>query len=157
MIVCVDTQYAIGYENNLLYNFKEDMIRFKNLTLGKKVVMGRKTWESLPKKLPNRENIVITNNFISDADLCCNVQEIINRSKQEDYIIIGGASIYYQFKDYVDIIELTYVRDCKKFDTDIKWLENHLKDYTIKNENNIIDIDRTDNLSKKISFITYIK
>ena len=118
---------------------------------------GRKTWKSLPKKLPNRENIVITNNFISEADLCCNVEEIIKRSKQEDFIIIVGASIYQQFKDYVDIIELTYVIDCKKFDTNIKWLEKHLKDYTIKNENNIISLDRTDNISKKISFITYIK
>ena len=61
-IVAVDENYGIGYNNKLLCNLAEDLKHFKNLTTNNIVVMGRKTWDSLPKKpLPNRTNIVITN------------------------------------------------------------------------------------------------
>ena len=64
-IVCVDNNWAIGNQNNLLFNIKEDMARFKDITMGKTIVYGRKTLESFPglKPLPGRKNIVMTRNF----------------------------------------------------------------------------------------------
>ena len=63
VIVAYDEKRAIGFENKLLYHIKNDMIRFKNLTMGHTVIMGRKTFESLPNgALPGRRNIVITHN-----------------------------------------------------------------------------------------------
>ena len=62
-IVAIDENYGIGYNNELLCSIKEDLERFKKLTTNNVVVMGRKTWDSLPKKpLPNRTNVVVTNN-----------------------------------------------------------------------------------------------
>ncbi len=64
-IVCVDNNWAIGNQNNLLFNIKEDMSRFKDITMGKTIVYGRKTLESFPgmKPLPGRKNIVMTRNM----------------------------------------------------------------------------------------------
>lgn len=64
-IVCVDNNWAIGNQNNLLFNIKEDMARFKDITMGKTIVYGRKTLESFPgmKPLPGRKNIVMTRDF----------------------------------------------------------------------------------------------
>ncbi len=64
-IVCVDNNWAIGNQNNLLFNIKEDMARFKDVTMGKTIVYGRKTLESFPgmKPLPGRKNIVMTRDF----------------------------------------------------------------------------------------------
>lgn len=64
-IVCVDNNWAIGNQNNLLFNIKEDMARFKDITMGKTIVYGRKTLESFPgmKPLPGRKNIVMTRNM----------------------------------------------------------------------------------------------
>lgn len=64
-IVCVDKNWAIGNNNNLLFNIKEDMARFKDITMGKTIVYGRKTLESFPgmKPLPGRKNIVLTRDF----------------------------------------------------------------------------------------------
>ena len=64
-IVSVDNNWAIGNQNNLLFNIKEDMARFKDITMGKTIVYGRKTLESFPgmKPLPGRKNIVMTRDF----------------------------------------------------------------------------------------------
>lgn len=158
MIVCADTQFAIGKDNDLLYNFKEDMQRFKCLTKNKTVVMGRKTWESLPSKLPNRKNVVISSTYIENADyVTTNISDILEMSKNEDIFIIGGASIYSIFRDYADKIEYTKVYDNKPYDTDIKWMEDYLEEFEITYVKFTYAIDRLDNISKKIAYLTYTK
>ena len=124
-IACVDFDYGIGYQNKLLISIPEDLKRFKRLTENSIVIMGRKTWESLPKKpLPNRINWVITSNpskYIEqyqDMDVCFFTLEVVKRllkiqsRKSENYWIIGGESIYKELLPYCDRIELTLVSHC---------------------------------------------
>jgi len=124
MILAVDLDNAIGFSNgDLPWKLPEDMQRFKLLTSGHDVLMGRKTFESLkrPKGLPNRMNIVITSNLKGyDAEICqINSfknfvqahQEVVGDIKVPDLWIIGGATIYDQAleEELVDEIHLTLV------------------------------------------------
>lgn len=114
-IVAVDENFGIGYDGQLLARIPEDMTRFKALTTGNAVVMGRKTWDSLPKKpLPNRENIVVTSHPHSSEDfdiVFWNMDETLEwlDNTQKDVFIIGGATIYEQFLPYCDTIYMTLI------------------------------------------------
>ena len=66
MIFAVGENYELGYNNKLLWHLKNDLINFKKLTLNKTIIMGRKTFESLGRLLPNRKHIVISNNYKTD-------------------------------------------------------------------------------------------
>ena len=131
IIVARDLNNAIGKDNKLLYNIKEDMKRFKELTTGHKVIMGRKTQESLPKKyLPNRINMILTRTN-SGTEIGLNykikyindIEEIISNylSSDEEVFIIGGDSIYKQFLPYADKIYLTKIYDVKLADSYFKF------------------------------------
>lgn len=100
LIAAVAINRAIGYDNKLLYHFKEDMSHFKSLTLGNTVIMGRKTFESLPNgALPGRRNIVISKTVSSlhNCDVYHSLEEAFDNCKDnEDIYIIGGESIYIQ-------------------------------------------------------------
>ena len=130
-IACVDLNYGIGYQNKLLISIPEDLKRFKKLTTNGVVIMGRKTWESLPKKpLPNRINWVITNKpeyykfiytddnvyFLTMEEVKRKLEEIRNPPEDVEYLqnfwIIGGESIYRELLPYCDHIELTLVSHC---------------------------------------------
>lgn len=110
---------AIGDNNSLLWNLSEDLQRFKKITLNHPVIMGRKTWESIPEKfrpLPNRKNIVVThqNTFeTKGADTAHTTEEALSiaKSYDNDIFIIGGAEIYKQFLPQVDRLYLTLVDD----------------------------------------------
>lgn len=101
-IVAVAENYAIGYENKLLTHLPEDLKYFKEMTLNKVVVMGRKTLESLPgaKPLKNRTNIVLTNNpnYQSEGVVIAHsieeLMEILKAYDEDDVFIAGGAQIY---------------------------------------------------------------
>lgn len=80
----------IGVNNTLPWNLPEDLKWFKEVTLGKRVIMGRKTFESLGKALPNRENVVLSRDGIT-------IDECINLYNDEENFVIGGAEIYNQF------------------------------------------------------------
>ena len=154
MIVSMDENYAIGFENDILYHFKKDLKRFKKLTSGGIIVMGRKTFESLPGRLPNRFHIVLSNStYVDEADYTCNnIDEIINLSKNKDVWIIGGSQIYKQLLPFVKIIELTLVHGIKYYDTDIKFLKNNLKEFKLLDEESIEDIDIKTNKTHIITF-----
>ncbi|AYP68288.1 dihydrofolate reductase [Bacillus phage vB_BcoS-136] len=114
LIACVEMNDGIGdAEGNLLFNYPKDMQHFKSITTGKVVVMGRKTWESLPKKpLPKRKNYVLTTDTSYDAigaKVVHDIDEILELAKSHDVYIIGGGEVYYQFMEHADKLILTHV------------------------------------------------
>lgn len=116
IIVATALNGAIGFNNALLYRQSADMKRFKELTTGNTVVMGRKTFESLPKgALPNRRNIVLTRNTelkLEGAECFQDISQILAHvSSQEQAFIIGGEQIYRQTIDIADRIYLTLIQD----------------------------------------------
>jgi dihydrofolate reductase len=115
-IVAVDSNWGIGFNGNLLYRIKEDMSRFKARTKNHIVVMGRKTFESLPdqKPLKNRINIILTRQDITyDYDnviVMHSVEEVLNYCKDKEAYCIGGAEIYNLFLPYLDKVYLTKIK-----------------------------------------------
>lgn len=114
-IAAVSNSNAIGKDNQLLWHLPDDFKRFKTLTSGHYIIMGRKTFESFPKALPNRIHVIITRNKDYKADGCIIVESIEEAisvcPKDKDVYIIGGGEIYKQSMDLIDRIELTRV-DC---------------------------------------------
>ena len=129
IIVAVDKNWAIGFENMLLNSIPEDMKFFRETTTGKVVVMGRKTLESFPNKRPlkNRTNIVITRQKdyqVDGAVVLHSVEEALDYLKQfksEDIYVIGGASIYEQMLPYCDVAHVTVMDYAYQADT---WFPN---------------------------------
>lgn len=124
-IVAIDESFGIGYNGNLLERIPEDMKRFKELTIGNAVIMGRKTWDSLPAKpLPNRENIVITSHPQASNDIDVvfwNLEETAEwlDNTMKDVFIIGGGSIYKQFLPCCDTLYITVIH--KQFENVDTW------------------------------------
>lgn len=114
IIVAVGNQGEIGYQNQLLCHLPADLKHFKELTTGHTILMGRKTWDSLPKKpLPNRRNIVISRNKglkLDGAEVFSSPEEALkNIGVGEEVFIIGGEQIYQLFVDKADMIHLTHI------------------------------------------------
>lgn len=101
IIAAIDRRMGLGFENKLLFWLPNDLKRFKALTTGHTIIMGRKTFESLPKgALPNRRNIVLSSNpnaVCPGAEIYTSLKEALdNCSAEEEVYIIGGASVYKQ-------------------------------------------------------------
>lgn len=112
LISAIGKNREIGKKNQLIFHLKNDMKFFRDTTAGHKVVMGRKTWESLPGKLKNRENIVITRSTLSGPDEIINdIDSFIKRyqNSPEEIFIIGGGSIYAAFLPYAKNLYLTEI------------------------------------------------
>lgn len=117
IIVAVDKNWSIGNQGQLLVSIPEDKKMFRDETLGKVIVMGRKTLESLPGKQPlyGRTNIVLTKNpdyKVKGAVVChslLEVQEELDKYPEENCFIIGGQSIYEQFLPFCDTAHVTYI------------------------------------------------
>ena len=122
IIVAIADNYGIGKNNDLLWHLSNDLKYFKEITTGHTVVMGKNTWESLPKKpLPNRKNIVITDNPNEKIDGCLmaySLQDAVDLMDETSLnFIIGGASIYRQFFPYTQFLYLTRVFTSPEADT----------------------------------------
>ncbi|MGB6084478.1 dihydrofolate reductase [Moheibacter sp.] len=122
IIVAKAENNVIGNENQLIWHLPNDLKHFKNLTSGHPIIMGRKTFESIGKPLPNRTNIVITRNSNWNADgvLTANsLEEAIEKAKELDpeVFIIGGGNIYEQAMDWADALEVTEVHHSFEGDT----------------------------------------
>jgi len=122
IIVAIAKNYAIGKNNDLLWHISEDLKRFKKITSGHKVLMGKNTYLSLPvRPLRNRENIVITDQPGEVFDGCTTVYSIKESLElcraDEECFIIGGASIYKQFLPFTDRLYLTWVH--KEYEADV--------------------------------------
>lgn len=122
IIVAVANNQAIGKNNDLLWHLPGDLIRFKKITSGHAVIMGKNTWESLPRRpLVNRVNIVITDNIqdvFEGALRAGSIEESLALvNKDDENFVIGGASVYRQFLPLCDRIYLTRVY--KDFEADV--------------------------------------
>ncbi|MDE6008271.1 MAG: dihydrofolate reductase [Muribaculaceae bacterium] len=121
MIVAVGKDGAIGKGRDLIWRISEDLKRFKRLTMGHPVIMGRKTWESLPKRpLPGRRNIVISRKpgyAAEGGEVCLTPEEALRNSLNDSPFIMGGAQIYNLFLPLVDRIYLTEIdAECEDAD-----------------------------------------
>ncbi len=143
LIVAVDTNWAIGMKNELLVKIPEDQKWFREMTTNKVIIMGRKTLESFPNKMPlkNRVNIVITKDMnykVKDAIVVHSIEEALEQSKkyqEEDVYVIGGESIYKQMLPYCNIAHVTkidYEYDADTFfpnlDKDPEWKASEVSD-----------------------------
>jgi dihydrofolate reductase len=153
IIVAMSKNRVIGNNNELIWKLSSDLKRFKELTTSHSVVMGRKTYESIGRPLPNRRNIIITRNLEYKVDGC----EIVSSLEEallltnNDCFIIGGGEIYNQSIELADRIYLTLVH--KEFEGDTtfpelgkEWAKMSRKDFESdeKNEYNysFIEYDR---------------
>lgn len=130
IIAAIGKNNELGKNNQLLFHIKEDMQFFRTKTEGHKVIMGHKTWDSLPNKLKNRENIVLSrHNFSGPDQIIHNQTEIIEKyqDSKEEIFIIGGGAVYMQFLPYANNLYLTEV-DTKVSDATTFFPEfNHTK------------------------------
>ena len=120
IIAAIGENNELGKDNSLIWHLPGDLKFFKDKTYGKSIVMGRKTFESLPKMLPNRQHIVITSGNINnpDVEVYHSIESFLNScSSDEETFVIGGASIYKAFIDIVDTMYLTEVEaSCESAD-----------------------------------------
>ncbi|MFY7844142.1 dihydrofolate reductase [Chryseobacterium gambrini] len=122
IVVAMGENNEIGFENQLLWHLPKDLKHFKEITSGHPVIMGRKTYESIGKPLPNRTNIVVsrkTDWFEEGILIVGSIKEAIKFAKKidEEIFIIGGGKIYEQTMDIVDKLEVTLVKADLEADT----------------------------------------
>ena len=112
-IVAIDENGAIGRQGDLLCHLPADMRHFKEVTMGHSIVMGRKTFESFPRRpLPGRQNIVITRNAAwqyPGVTVANSLEEAIAAAQTETVFIIGGAQVYELALPHVDVLHLTVI------------------------------------------------
>ena len=171
IIACISqTNRAIGYQNRLLYHIKCDLTRFRKLTTGHAIIMGRKTYESLPHgALPHRRNIVVSHNLkeLEGCEVYPSLKEAVEAAgkpadtagkavnapcpiSNEEIFIIGGESIYRQILPEAHKLYLTVVDDTPQqadaFFPEINVEEWELIEKEMRNENDV-----------SFSFLTYLK
>ena len=110
IIAAIGKNRVIGKDGKLPWHISDDLKRFKRLTTGHTVLMGRKTWESLGKPLSNRRNVVLTSNPIPGVECYTTADAALKALKDENYVfIIGGARVYAAFLEKADELLLTFV------------------------------------------------
>jgi dihydrofolate reductase len=160
LILAVDQNWGIGNSNKLLFHFSSDLKRFKELTTGSHVVMGRKTWESLPNKLPNRTNVVISRASVLEKtpDLIFNtIEPVLKISETEDVWVIGGAEITKMFMPYIDTIALTKVYTEREADVNVRFMEEYLSDFMVYSSTSQKEIDKISNTEINFDYITLVR
>ena len=113
IIVAMDANRVIGHENSLPWHLPADLKHFKQITMGKPILMGRKTWESIGRPLPGRTNIVITRDSNYSAEGCIvvhSVEEALHAAQgHEEVMVIGGEQLYRQVLPDADRLYITQV------------------------------------------------
>lgn len=139
MIACVGQNLELGKNNDLIWHLPNDLKFFKRTTLGKTVIMGRRTFESLPGILPKRRNIVLmlpTEEPIEGVDIYYDIPSLLNDLGEEEVFVIGGASIYKQFLPYAKKLYLTEVEaSCSDASVYFPTFDKTLYNKTIIGEN----------------------
>jgi dihydrofolate reductase len=118
IVAACSSNRVIGKDNKLIWNVPGDLKRFKEMTTGHTVLMGRKTYESIGRPLPNRRNVVLSRNAELLVEGCLTYTNLLDTLDmyKNDVFIIGGEEIYRQSLPYVDRIELTLIH--KEFEGD---------------------------------------
>ena len=158
IIVAKAKNNVIGKDNKLIWHLSEDLKRFKKLTTGHTIIMGRKTFESLGKILPNRKHVILCNDKqlnIDDENVeiidDINLLEKYEKSEEENFVI-GGATIYKLLMPKVKKMYITQID--KDFEGDVFFPEIDLKEWNIQN----IEKGPKDNENDfEYEYITYIK
>lgn len=157
IIVAAASNNAIGKDNDLLWHISRDLKRFKELTQGHYIVMGKKTYFSLPKRpLPNRTSMIITDVADEEIDGCLmaySIEDAISKMDADrENFIIGGGSIYMQFLEHANKIYLTRVNE--EFEADTFFPEFSLKEWKLDEKIEVSD-DTQNNFT--YSFETYVR
>ena len=131
IVVAMDSNGVIGKDNELPWHLPADLQHFKKTTMGKPILMGRKTWESIGRPLPGRTNIVITRDSDYQADGCVVVNSIdaamAAAAEQDEVMVIGGAEFYRQVLPRADTLYLTRIH--ASFDGDTVFPELNAADW----------------------------
>lgn len=148
---------ALGKDNQLLWHLPEDFKRFKTLTSGHYIIMGRKTFESFPKPLPNRTHIIITRQPNYQAPEGCIVVTSLEKAmelcpKNEEAFVIGGGEIYQQALDVVDKIDVTRVHTNLDADTFFPTIDPTLWEMVFEEFH-----PKDDKHAFDFTFLTYVK
>jgi dihydrofolate reductase len=156
IIAAIAQNNALGKDNQLIWHLPADLKRFKKITSGHHIIMGRKTFESLGKPLPNRTNIIITRNKNYKQNGCVivhSLNEAINAAKNdENPYILGGAEIYEQAIKIVDKLDLTFVHHA--FDADAFFPKI---DLNIWEETSIENFNADEKNKYNYSFVTFLR
>ncbi|RZK47845.1 MAG: dihydrofolate reductase [Pedobacter sp.] len=147
IVVAISQNNAIGKNNQLLWHLPADLKHFKEITSGNCIIMGRKTYDSIGRPLPNRRNVVITRNAalkIENVEVVTSLEDAISLCENEQEIfIIGGAEIYKEALALTDTIYLTTVHqdyDADAFFPEIKcedWLEINSESHEADEKNKV--------------------
>lgn len=140
IIVAIAANNAIGKDNDLLWHISADLKRFKKITEGNPVIMGKRTYYSLPKRpLPKRLNMVLTDQpeeTIEGCEMAYSIEDAINKMPTDkENFIIGGGTIYKQFMPFANRLYITRV--FKDFDADTFFPEISLAEWTLESEEHI--------------------
>lgn len=152
LVAALSQNNCIGKNGKLPWRIKEDMEHFKKITMGHIVLMGRKTWESIPENfrpLANRKNIVITrqeNYVVPDGvEIYSTLEEALEKYKNQNIMVIGGAEIYKQVFSEADVLEITHVHEQVDGDAFFPRIEKNIWRETKRED------------FEKFSFVTYRK
>jgi dihydrofolate reductase len=136
MIAAVAENLALGKNNELVWHLPDDFKRFKQLTTNHYIIMGRKTFESFPKPLPNRTHVIITRQQDYTAEGCLVAANLADAlamiPKNENAFVIGGGEIYALALPFTDVIELTKVH--ARFEADTFFPEMDSKQWNLVSE-----------------------
>jgi dihydrofolate reductase len=156
LIAATSQNNALGKDNKIIWHLPDDFKRFKELTSGHHIIMGRKTFESFPKPLPNRTHVVITRQKNYNPEGCFVVNSIEEAfeicPKTEDVFLIGGAEIYKLGLPFTNKIELTYINET--FEADAFFPEIDFSEWKLTNEE---FHSKDEKHAHDFSFQTYIK
>ena len=156
IIAAIGKNGELGKDNDLIWHLPNDLKRFKKITLGHHVIMGRKTFESLGKPLPNRTTIIITRNPNYKVDNCIIVNSLeaaLKAAAADPYpYILGGAEIYYQAIKIADSLDLTLVDANFEADAFFPQIDASLWEETSRE-----DFKSDENHQYNYSFVTYKK
>lgn len=159
IIVACSENNVIGKDNGLIWRLSNDLKRFKALTTGHAIVMGRKTFESIGRPLPNRRNIILSKNLeaMDGCEIMRSADEVLElaKSTDEELFIIGGGQVYEQFLPFADKLYLTLVHTEAEGDTFFpalnrdEWTEVARESFKA-DEKNEFDYEFVDYLRRKI-------
>ena len=155
LIAAVSENNVIGLNNRVPWRIKEDVARFKELTMDHPVIMGRKTYMSIPEKfrpLPGRKNIILSRTLqpMNGIYIAREINDSLGLTEQKDSYVIGGGEIYNAFLSLADKMEITKVH--AKYEGDVFFPEVNWNEWKLINEER-----KVNDAGLNFSFLTYVK